>query len=204
MQFVKVALTILWVILSLGIVYLGFSHCRSYSYNYSLTCTDGQCLWSASDDNILQYSAKYNNNPENIRVNTIAFPKYDLLESELVRVDSNGDFADSTKMRSDKKQKFGYSIRLRVRQPAEPNSRLKVEKHIMFLPYDIGRRSARSGSKSIQDFIDNGESTTFKFNKSKNITFLGVLSILAGCVSLLSAIIFGRWSEQPRRTKKSS
>lgn len=185
-------------------MYAGYSHCKSYAYKYSLTCNEGSCSWTAFDNNILQYSSKYNNDPDNVRVNTISFPKYDLLESELVRVDSNGEYADATKMRSDKKQKFGYSIRLRVRQPPEPNSRLKVEKHVMFLPYDIGRRSARSGSKSIQDFIENGEESNFAYSKSKNITFLGILSVLTGFVSLVSSLIFGRWSEQPRRTKKSS
>jgi hypothetical protein len=179
-------------------------HCNSYSYSYSLACNGGQCIWTAFDNNILQYTPQYNNNPQNIPVNSISFPKYDLLESEMVRIDSNGEFADSAKMRADKKQKFGYSFRLRLRQPPEPNSRLKVEKHVIFVPYDIGRRSARSGAKAIQDFIENGEETSFSYSKTKNITFIGIAAILTGIVSFISSLVFGRWSEQPRRSKKSS
>lgn len=186
-------------------MYGGYSHCSSYSYRYSLTCKDSQCTWEASDRSILQYSPAYIKDDTKPQVYKMTFPKYDLLDSEMVRIDKNGEFADAAKMRSDKKARYGYSIRLRVRQPPEPESRLKIEKNHMFIPYDLGRRTARSGSKSINDFIEDGEAKNFSYSRSKNITVVGILSIVAGFVSLVCAVVFGRWSEKnQKRVKKAS
>jgi hypothetical protein len=111
-----VALSVLWVILSLGIIYGGYSHCKAYSYSYSLSCKDSLCTWTARDENFLQYSKRYNDNPITlVKLNTISFPKHDLLDAEMVRIDNNGEFADAATMRTNKYKKYGYSFRMRAR-----------------------------------------------------------------------------------------
>lgn len=129
-------------------------------------------------------------------------------------------------MRKQKSNRAGYSIRFKARLPVEEGSQIKVEKAIILVPYDMGRREARNGVTSITKYIhtgksikdeaeeENKKSSGSRNNKYKEVnvsygrslTTFGALSSLFAVFSLIGAFTFGTWSEKSRnaRVKKAS
>lgn len=98
--------------------------------------------------------------------------------------------------------RLGYSVRMRIRLPTEPGSRIKTEKKIVLAPYDIGRRASRTAVKKINGFIEQNDEENFSFNRSRYITARGLLAVVFGCVSMVLAVILGQWKESSLRAKK--
>lgn len=182
------AFSLIWALLSIALVVVGYLHCRSHAYNYTLSCQASQCEWKTTNDTIP----------------VVSFPKADLLDAEVVRVDANGLYAETSSMK-DNKSKYGYSVRLKLRLPLEPGAKLKTDKHLMFAPYDLGRRVSKSAVTSIRSFMDNAEQDSFRYSKGRMITALGIICIFVGLISLVLSCLFGQWMEMsPKRMKKSS
>jgi hypothetical protein len=186
-----VALTVIWTLLFVFLMGFGVYNCRINSYVYNVSCYKSECSYKIEDKRMGLASL-------------IQFQKGDLLDAEYVRIDEKGEYADSNKIRAQPKRYFGYSIKLKVRLPPEPNSRMKIERTIILAPYDMTRRSARAQAKKISDALLN-ENMDFDVTKSSSVTTLGILSITFGFLGLLLACIFGQWSEyNPRKLKKMS
>ncbi|RYH00697.1 hypothetical protein EON65_48860 [archaeon] len=178
----------IWALLSLALIVVGYLHCRSNAFSYNLDCRASQCTWSTTNSSVA----------------TLNFPKADLLDAEVVRIDRNGVFVDPTRTK-EKNLKYGYSIRLKLRLPVEEGSKLKVDKDFIFAPYDISRRTAKAAVTRIRAFLDNTKSDSFNYSKGRSITSIGVLCMFVGVVSTLMACMFGSWIEAaPRRMKKAS
>lgn len=174
--------------LSLVAVVYGFYHSSQNTYSYSLVCKSFQCEIKSADRGVQ---------------NLISFPKQDLLEAELIRIDDSGEYADNNRMKATPREKFGYSIRLKVRLPPDSTSRMKLEKNVIFLPYDLGRRNARTGVSKIMKFIASDNTENIDYRKGRSVTIIGVFSIFFGLISAGLAFFLGRWSEQ-KRLKKAS
>lgn len=186
-----VALTLFWALCFLAVIGYGFNHCRTNAYSYSFVCTNNDCRYTA-EDRAFGVS------------NIIQFPKSDFLDAEMVRIDSNGEYVDGSKARSDPKRYYGYSIRLKLRLPPEPDSRMKIERSIIFNPHDMTRRVARNGAKTLSDSISKDQKDV-SYSKSAMVTSIGVIAIFLGFLGLLLTCLFGQWSEyNPRKLKKAS
>lgn len=204
----SVALSLLWVVISIAVFIFGIWHCRNNSYNYALKCTETQCKYTAFKGTEVSF----------------VFPKSDLVDADLVRLDQDGEYLDAEAMRKQKSNRAGYSVRFKARLPVEEGSQIKVEKAIVLVPYDMGRREARNGVTSVTKYIHSGKATKdeeepegsrwSKSNKYKEVnvsygrslTTLGALSSLFAVFSLIAAFMFGTWSEKSRnaRVKKAS
>mmetsp|Transcript_9547 Transcript_9547/g.10266 ORF Transcript_9547/g.10266 Transcript_9547/m.10266 type:complete len:216 (-) Transcript_9547:133-780(-) len=185
-----VALSLLFGFFSILLIGFGIYHSKNNRYSYSITCRQNECEW------------KIQNKGE---IRTIAFPKSDFLEAEAVRIDKSGEYIDTSRMKISESNKFGHSIRLRLRVPPEPDARLKVEKLMMFMPMDMGRRTVRSGVKSMQAFILDQEKDRFIYTQGKSVTIVGILSCFFGFLALLLVVLFGKWRESvPQKLKKAS
>jgi hypothetical protein len=178
----------------IAVFFVGFGiyNCRSNSYSYMLDCRKDECSYSVKDGMANRYSK-------------IFFPKSDLLDAEAIRIDSSGNYIDISKIPIAEAKNAGHSIRLKLRLPPEPDSKLKVEKQQVFIPYDIGRRTSRSGVKSITAYILDHTKSDFRFYKGRNVTLVGILSGFFGFLALLVVILFGRWQDStPKRMKKAN
>jgi hypothetical protein len=166
-------------------------HSRTNSYHYDITCKNDGCSWTIQ--------SKLDNR-------VIPFDKQDLLEADMIRINSDGEYMDTSKMKLQEQNKLGHSIRLRMRVPAEEGSKLlKVEKTFVFTPVNTGRRSAREGVKKIMNFIgDKSVSKPFSYSRTSHFTLIGALSTFMGLVALVLVILLGKWREQipPGLTRK--
>lgn len=112
---------------------------------------------------------------------------------------------DTSRLKLSETNRLGHSIRLRLRVPPEPDSRLKVEKLFLFMPTDMGRRTARAGVKSMQAFILDQTQDRYIYTQGKSVTIVGVLSCFFGFLALLMVVLFGKWRESvPQKLKKAS
>jgi hypothetical protein len=187
-----VAMTVFWAIFFVSLFFFGIYHCRANSYSYSLICESMDCKYSVDETVTNLHSI-------------ISFPKSDFLDAELVRIDSQGNYVENSKVRAQSKEYFGYSIRMKIRLPPEPNSRMKIEKNLIFMPYDMTRRLARTGSKKMLDFIEKQDEKHVYFAKSAWVTTIGMLCIVFSMLGLVITCLFGQWTEyNPRRLKKAS
>lgn len=201
----SVALSVLWVVLSICVFFFGIWHCRTYSYSYSLKCGVNDCKYIAFKGSEVSFS----------------FPKSDLVDAELVRINDKGEFMDADQMRKQKLNRAGYSIRFKARLPVEDGSKIKAEKALVFSPTDMGRREARNGVTGITKYIHSDTATSSqpedgsKANMWKNVgkfktvdvyhgrsfTAVGAISSFLALVSLIAACTFGTWSETSRRNR---
>lgn len=186
-----VALSVFWLLLCVVSMIYGVYHCRANAYSYSLKCLNSDCTYLVNDKVLDRHES-------------ISFPKLDLIDAEMIRVDSKGEFADAGRMRSQKNEYYGHTIRLKIRLPPEPNSRMKIEKNIIFNPHDMTRRLARMGVKRISDSISK-QLPDLWYEKSAMVTTIGMLCIFFGIIGLILTCFFGQWTEyNPRRLKKAS
>lgn len=186
-----VALTVFWTFAFVLLMGYGVYHCRDNAYKYNVACFQSDCFYKIEDRRLGTSSV-------------IQFQKTDLIDAELIRIDTNGEYVDHAKVRADPKKFFGYSIKLKVRLPPEPNSRMKIERGIVFSPYDLSRRVARTQAKKISDAIVK-ENMDFDVSKTANFTTAGILCVVIGFLGLLLICLFGQWSEHnPRKLKKMS
>jgi hypothetical protein len=210
----SVALSLLWVALSIVVFFYGIWHCRNNGYSYSLQCGQVDCKYIAvkGSDQV-----------------SFSFPKSDLVDADLARITDKGEFLDAEAMRKQKSNRAGYSIRFKARLPVEEGSQIKVEKAIIFAPKDMGRREARNGVTSITKYLHSADKpdsekegekekkkATMWANISKfkkvdlyhacSFTAFGAISAFLAVVSLVGAFFFGTWSEKSRnaRVKKAS
>jgi hypothetical protein len=168
----------------------GMYHSKLNRYNFGIACKNNDCSWKLANKG---------------DTTTFNFPKSDFLEAELIRIDKNGDYIDTSKMKMTEQSKLGHSIRLKLRMPVEEGSNMKIEKYYVFMPYDMGRRTSRSGVKSMMAFVLDKTKDSFYYDQGKNVTLIGVLSCFFGVISLLLVMMFGKWRETvPQRLKKSS
>lgn len=198
----SVALSLFWVIASIAVFIYGIHHCRANSFSYTLKCSTTDCT----------YTAAYKGPPV-----IFNFPKSDLVDAELARVDKNGEFLDAEQMRKQKTNRAGYSIRFKARLPVEEGSHIKVEKAFILTPNDMGRRDARNGVTNITKYIhsaksdpsENEDKMFSKINKyatvnlkhGRSFTAFGAISAFLAVVSLVAAVMLGTWSEKSRRTR---
>jgi len=199
----SVALSLFWVVASIAVFIYGIHHCRSNGFSYTLKCSVTDCV----------YTAAYKGPPV-----VFNFPKADLVDAELARVDKNGEFLDAEQMRKQKTNRAGYSIRFKARLPVEEGSHIKVEKAFILTPNDMGRRDARNGVTTITKYIhsakpseskDDEDKLFAKINKfatvnlkhGRSFTAFGAISAFLAVVSLAAAVMLGTWSEKTRRTR---
>ena len=196
----SVAMSLLWVIVSLLAFLFGIRHCRNNGFSYRLECTETQCTYTSFNRVPLQ---------------TITFPKSDLLDADMARVNDNGEYLDAEQMRKQKSNRAGYTIRFKARLPVEEGSRIKSEQALLFAPVDMSRRVARNGVTSITKYIhataslDSDKNSDSNYNRfktinvhhGKTITAIGAITAFLSIVSMVAAFSFGTWSEETRRVR---
>lgn len=132
----------------------------------------------------------------------LAFLKQNLVDVEMVRV-SGEKVVDTSDMKRREMQKLGYSVQITYKTPAAEGSRLKVQKSVLLMTSNMGRRESRSVFNKILAFID-GKSNELNVSVGKWWTAYGIFGIIAGIFSAMMSLAFGQWSDPaPKRMRKS-
>jgi hypothetical protein len=135
----QVALSLAWVVGSVAVLLLGIWHMRANAFNYRLKCSKTDCVYTAFEGQLSMAS--------------YAFPKSDLLEAELSRLDSEGKLIDPEIIRKQPNSRAGYTVRVKARLPVGEGSSMKSEKSFAFSAQDMGRRKARAGATSVTRYL---------------------------------------------------
>mmetsp|Transcript_15450 Transcript_15450/g.25727 ORF Transcript_15450/g.25727 Transcript_15450/m.25727 type:complete len:232 (-) Transcript_15450:1996-2691(-) len=186
-----VASSLLWLLVSLYLVYYGWGHCGYYSLVSSLDCVDGTCTLD------LRLS------PDDTKVHT--FLAQDFIESTTVRINEDGNVAGTSGLSRKEQGKLGHSVQLKFKSAPEEGSRFKVQQTTLFSSANLGKRPARTMNNKINGFIDNKDKSkeSFSITAGSRVTVVGVLSIAFGVISTAAALLFGHWSDPtPRRLRK--
>jgi len=183
-----VLMSLIWLVVSIFIVYYGIRMCAYHSFNYEIRCTMNSCVYKG------------------LGQAGIEIDRVDLRRVEMVRIDSNGTVVEvgEGNRRSSAYNKNGYSCQLSYNKPAEEGSRIKVEKTLLISPRDMGRRVAKSCSTKVYAYIDKKKDKV-DFSYSRTVTVVGILMIILGVASSVLSCVLGQWSDpEPRRVKKAS
>lgn len=179
-------MSILWVLGSIFLFYYGFRHSSQYADRAELTCDKAMCRL-------------YTQNSTDS--STVEFARGDLKAAEVVRHDGTG-IVDVSTMKRKAANKVGYTVQLKVNYSPEAGSRLKVPRFYTLYEGNMGRSTARSGSKSIGSYIDS-ESQSVSVSGGSGWTSLGIVSVVVGVLSFFLSIMFGQFSDpEPRRMRK--
>lgn len=132
---------------------------------------------------------------------TIEFPRIDLKSADVVRHDGT-DVVDVSGMKRKKANKVGYTVQMKLMQPAEEGSRLKVPKHVLVYRNDMGRGTSRTTVKKISEYIDR-DTDTVEVRSGSGWTSFGICCVLIGFFSFISSVLFGQFSDpEPKRLRK--
>jgi hypothetical protein len=167
--------------------YYGFRHSSKYADRSELSCDKAMCkLYSQN----------------NTGSSFFEFARGDLKAAEVVRHDGTG-IIDVSTLKRKAANKVGYTIQLKVNYSPESGSRLKVPRFYTLYDGNMGRSSARSGSKTIGKYIDN-EQHTVTVSGGSGWTSLGIVSVIVGIISFVLSLIIGQFSDpEPRRLRKA-
>lgn len=178
-------MSLVWLIVSLCLIFYGIRQCRVNAYSYSLQCKDEMCT----------YTAKSIKGTEIISIH-----RSDLKSATQVRL-NNGEIMSSSVKPSGRN---GYSISILYNFSPEEGSRLKIEKLLLFSKEDMGRRVSRSTHQAINKYITR-EKDSAQARSGCSVTVVGILISILGLVSSILSCVFGQWSDpEPRHRKKSS
>lgn len=201
----KVLFSVIWTLLSLFVIFLGFRSCSRSSYSYSLSCANNLCHYKISDSN---NSKRYSNLGLTSDTYSLYFEKSDIKDTEIIRIDSLGKPFDVNNRDGLPKTRLGYSIKMKVTNAyTDPTSltKIKADRDIIFMPYDMGRRNSRVNTKKILEYVEGDDSSTLQVSRKKFVNLFGLLMIIFGFVSVILTLLLGKWAEdEPKRTKKRS
>ena len=132
---------------------------------------------------------------------TIEFSRSDLKSADVVRHDGS-DVVDVSGMKRKKANKVGYTVQMKLMQPAEEGSRLKVPKHILVYRKDMGRGASRTTVKKISEYIDR-DTDALEVRSGSGWTSFGICCVLVGFFSFVASVLFGQFSDpEPKRLRK--
>lgn len=132
-------MSLLWILSSIIIIYIGNLHCNNYSINSTLICDDIKC--------------NLNSKQIDGKLTTYTFDKSDLIDSEVVRI-KNGEIVSTVGVNRKVSSSFGYSVVIKFKSPVEEGSRIKVQSSVLLSPYDDGRRTTRGTVSKIDRYIE--------------------------------------------------
>ena len=166
--------------------YLFNRHSKSYADISDLNCDENVC------------SLRYQNSTT---TDLVTFSRSDLKSADTVRHDGT-DIVDVTGMKRKKANKIGYTVQLKLMQPPEEGSRLKIPSTILLYPNDIGRGSARSSVKKISEYIDR-DVDVLSLRSGSGWTSFGICCVILGFFSFIASFVFGQFSDpEPKRLRK--
>ena len=165
-----VLMTICWFFLSIFLVCWGVWHCRANAYNYRIECDANMCSVSSNvEDNKM-----------------VQFNRGDFLGVELVNINNKGELIDTSTLNRRDIMRFPTTLQLKFNKPVEENSRIKIDKKLLFTPLDMGKRLSRSGVKKMEDYL-NKRINAVKIDSGRLVTVFGLLAIFFGFISIILA-----------------
>jgi hypothetical protein len=134
-------------------------------------------------------------------VETISFSRLDLKSGDVVRHDGK-KIIDTGSMKRKQANKIGYTVELKLLQPPEEGSRLKIPKTILLYGGDMGRGTSRSTVKKVSAYIDR-ESEALDIRSGSGWTSIGIVCVLVGFFSFVGSVLLGQFSDpEPKRLRK--
>lgn len=131
----------------------------------------------------------------------VQFIRGDMKSADVVRHDGI-EVVDVSGMKRKKANKVGYTVQIKLIQPAEEGSRLKVPRQILLYRNDMGRGSSRTAVKKVTEYIDR-DSDAVDIRSGSGWTSLGICSILVGFFSFIASVLLGQFSDpEPKRLRK--
>jgi len=194
--------TLIWFALSIASVIIGFWHCRSNAFNYSLVCD------TKSNNCILTYPygrdlPDWGNQRVNIENNRIMIAKEDIEYSESVRIDENNKVIDTSPLSTKEISKLGMTNQIKYKH-LDVGSNTKVTNTILFPPIDMTRRKAQGHQRKFKDYQDGkedkrGNKIGVNLQYGKMVTAAGIIGIIFGVVSTILSLVLGTWKDDKAR-----
>jgi hypothetical protein len=192
----SVLITVVWFLVSVISVVLGFWHCRANAYNYAFICDNTRC--------VLEYPVggklpDYNGQLLVDEFNKLAIQKDDIVISKSVSLDENNLIVDTTEMTTRAIAKLGLTTQITYKyynNAAKPTE--FVNHSILFPPIDQGRRKARGALRKLQDYTS-GRITVLNQQHGRMVTAPGILGVIFGIVSIILSLVLGTWADDKTR-----
>jgi hypothetical protein len=197
---VNVVLTLIWFIISIAAVIIGFWHCRSNAYNYSLVCNETNCY--------LDYPVgvplpDFGGQQVNIGDrNRLIIAKEDIIYSDSVAVDESGKSPDTNNMSAKEIASLGLTTSIKYKHylKGKDNADSVTTNTILFPPLDMGRRKARGQLRKFKEYTS-GRTTAVNLQHGRVVTAPGILGIIFGIVSIILALVLGTWQDEKLKRK---
>jgi len=193
----NVALTLLWLVVSIAAVIFGFWHCRVNAYNYSLVCNEVKCHLEYPIGRDLP---DFGGQPITVTEgNKIVIAKEDILYSDSVPVDDEGRSVDTSELSVRDISKLGLTTSIKYKHHVTATKDGPPENYItnrlLFPPMDMGRRKARGQLRKFKDYIS-GRTTAVNLQHGRVVTAPGVLGVIFGFVSIILSLVLGTWKDE--------
>lgn len=134
-------------------------------------------------------------------IETLTFPRADMKSADVVRHDGK-EVVDVSGMKRKKANKIGYTVQIKLMQPPEEGSRLKVPKNVLIYGNDMGRGSSRTTVKKISEYIDK-DADILEIQSGSGWTSFGICCVLMGFFSFIASVLVGQFSDpEPKRLRK--
>jgi hypothetical protein len=179
----QVVLSIVWLVVSIVVVFFGIYHCRANSFNYSMSCTSDGCKFTY---------------PSGSRFNEPMYlEKTNMKYAETVYWDENeGRVADSKGVPNRKLNRMGMTMGVKYEE-SEVSGDTKTLKTLVFPPADMGRRKARKSLKAFKEYLNiKGPTDGLDQSHGRVVTALGVVCIIFGATSALLSCMLGAWKDE--------
>ena len=174
-----------FLFVSVGLVFLGISICRSSAYNMKLSCTTQSCEF-----------VKYSYSTSSIDpMNQVTFPRSFLLKSSPVRV-RNGIVVQADKYRGKKARALGHSYIIKVKSLNKEKEDINnsgdgwTEEEILIADFNIGRKKARKQAGKITSYI-RGEVSQVEVIESRGWSASGIILVLIGSLAVIFVVVLG-------------
>lgn len=151
-----------------------------------MTCNDSVC------------SVRYQNSTAS---EAFEFGRADLKSADLVRHDGTA-VVDVSAMKRKQANKVGYTVQMKLMQPAEEGSRLKVPRQVLLYKSDMGRGVSRTHVKTLTEYIER-DINTVDISCGSGWTAFGIGCVLVGFFSFVASVLLGQFSDpEPKRLRK--
>ena len=180
----QVVVSIVWLLVSILVVFFGIYHCRANAYNYTLTCTPEGCKFEYPSGGRFQ--------------EPVYLEKTSMKYAEVVYWDDyKQEEVDTKGMPNRKMNRLGMTMGIK-HDVVHENGDNRVLKTLIFPPADLGRRKARKALRAFKEYLNVKGSSDNELTQShgKIVTATGVVCMIFGATSALLSLMLGSWKDE--------
>lgn len=179
-------LSLCWIAFSFFLMYGSYWHGKNYGNIHQIYCDKSGCKISS---------------PKGLLV---SFPRESIINTEVVRIDGEGNVVSPVGISKSLSRKLGYSIQIEYSDSGVAGSKsITTKRKTVTSVIDMGRNNAKSTEAQLRDYKSNHVNYAMG-TAGSSITLVGILLFFAGIFSLFASFVFGIYKdENPRDLRKN-